>query len=147
MMNYRRVYFALFLLLFATSFRASTSEAHEADMGSVVVSHPYILPAEKGTDTVLRMRLDNTGATAIQVIGLQTSIAEEALIEGDIGEKRVAIFNSVSIKPGEYLQFDHALWIRLKGLRREVQFGQMVQASLLLAGGDLSIDVKVGNFD
>jgi copper(I)-binding protein len=124
------------------------AHAHQDEIGTIAVTHPYVEPGRSGGDTIARLRLENLGSSTRQFLGLHADIASGNRIEVRVAPFRAVPMGSLPIRPGETLDLEDTAWIRLTGLRRDLMYGETVQACLDFADGrKKQIILTVGQFE
>lgn len=122
--------------------------AHQEEIGTIVVTHPYVEPGRSGGDVIARLRLENQGSSTRQLLGLHADIASGSRIEVKVSPVRAVPIGSLPIRPGETLDLEDTAWIRLTGLRRDLMYGETVQGCLDFADGrKKQIVLTVGQFE
>lgn len=143
----RRIRFAVEAVII-TILGCSSANAHQQEVGSILISEHYVEPARAGDDTIARLRLENLSVSTRQVIGLHSDVAEDSVIEVKVASGRSAPIGSLAIRAGETLDLEDAAWIRLTGLSRDLQHGETIEVHLDLAGGrEKPITLTVGEFE
>lgn len=124
------------------------ANAHQEEIGTIVVTHPYVEPSRSGGDTIARLRLENQGSSTRQLLGLHADVASSSRIEVKVSPVRAVPMGSLPIRPGEILDLEDTAWIRLTGLRRDLMYGETVQGCLDFADGRKKlITLTVGRFE
>lgn len=122
--------------------------AHQEEVGNLIVTHPYVQPGKVGEDTIVRLRLENQGSSTRQFVGLHADVASNSMIEVKVSPVRAVPIGSLPIRPGEVLDLEETAWIRLIGLRRDLMFGETLEACLDFADGrEKRVIVTVGQFE
>lgn len=139
------------LLIIAVLFTAAAApasvQAHQNDLGEIVVSHAYAEPATKGGTSRVRFEIENTSGQTVQLLGMEIEAAEWSEIRVDIGDGQSAPLNSLGIRPGEFVEFERTAWIQLYGLKRPLLAGSIVEGHLMIAGRPCTpIQVSIGSF-
>jgi copper(I)-binding protein len=124
------------------------AHAHQDEIGTIVVTHPYVEPGRSGGDTIARLRLENQGSSTRQLLGLHAEFASGSRIEVKVSPVRAVPMGSLPIRPGETLDLEDTAWIRLTGLRRDLMYGETVKGCLDFADGrKKQITLTVGQFE
>lgn len=124
------------------------AEAHQDDFGSIVVTHPYVQPAQAGNETIARLRIENQGSSTTQFLGMHMDAATDSAIEIKVSPARAVPIGSMAIRAGETLDLEENAWIRFTGLRRDLVFGETLEACLDFADGrEMRVIVTVGRFE
>lgn len=125
-----------------------SANAHQQEVGTILISEHYVEPAKAGDDTIARLRLENLGVSTRQVLGLHSDVAEDSVIEVKVTSGRAASIGSLAIRAGETLDLEDVAWIRLTGLSRDLQLGETIEMHLDLAGDrEKPIMLTVGDFE
>ena len=133
-------------VLFAAAAVPASVQAHQDDLGDIVVSHAYAEPATKGGASRVRFGIENTSGQTIQLLGMEIEAAQSSEIRVDIGDGQSAPLNSLGIRPGEIVEFERTAWVQLYNLKRPLVTGKMVEGHLMIAGWPcIPIQVSVGN--
>lgn len=124
------------------------AHAHQDEIGTIVVTHPYVEPGRSGGDTIARLRVENQGSSTRQLLGLHADVASGSVIEVKVSPVRAVPMGSLPIRPGETLDLEDTAWIKLTGLRRDLMYGETVQGCLDFADGrKKQITLTVGQFE
>ncbi|WP_428245483.1 copper chaperone PCu(A)C [Ferrovibrio sp.] len=122
--------------------------AHQDEIGTLVIQHAYAEPARQGGDTLLRLAIENNGASVRQFTGLHSEVAEVSRIEVKVGSGRYVPIESMAIAPGEILDLEDTARIRLLRLRQDLVIGDSLEACLDFADGrEKRVQVTVGKFE
>lgn len=70
------------------------AHAHQDEIGTIVVTHPYLEPGRSGGDTIARLRLENQGSSTRQLLGLHADVASGSLIEVKVSPVRAVPMGS-----------------------------------------------------
>lgn len=144
----RTAWVLLGVAMFVGVLAVKRASAHQDEIGSVVVTHPYVQPAQAGGDTIARLRIENQGVSTRQFLGMHTDVAAGSRIEIRVSPVQAVPIGSLAIRAGETLDLEESAWIRLTGLRRNLMFGETVEACLDFADGrEKRVTVTVGNFE
>lgn len=144
-----RLVFLLFgAALFVGVLTQRSAHAHQDEIGTILVTHPYLEPGKAGGDTIARLRLENQGGSTRQLLGLHANVAAGSRIEVKVSPVRTVPIGSLPVRPGEILDLEDTAWIRLTGLRRDLMYGETVQGCLDFADGrKKQIVLTVGQFE
>lgn len=127
---------------------ANEAQAHQDEIGTVVIQHAYAEPAGLGGETLVRLAIENNGASVRQFIRLHSDAAEASQIEVKVAPGRFVPIGSMAIPPGEVLDLEEAARVRLLRLRRPLAAGVSLEACLDFADGrEKRIQVTVGKFE
>lgn len=127
---------------------AGSSQAHQQEIGTILVVDHHVEPGKAGGDTIARLRVENLGTSTRQVMGLHTDVASSSVIEIRVAADRVLPISSLPVPAGEILDLANAAWIRLISLRRDLAFGETIEAELDLADGrHKRVTLTVGMFE
>jgi len=124
------------------------AHAHQDEIGTILVTHPYLEAGRSGGDAIARLSLENQGSSTRQLLGLHADVASGSMIEVKVSPVRAVPMGSLPIRPGEILDLEDTAWIRLTGLRRDLMYGETVQGCLDFADGRKKrITLTVGRFE
>ncbi|MEL3891675.1 copper chaperone PCu(A)C [Ferrovibrio sp. MS7] len=127
---------------------ADLARAHQDEIGTVVIQHAYAEPAGLGGETLVRLAIENNGASVRQFIRLHSDAAEASQIEVKVAAGRFVPIGSMAIPPGQVLDLEEAARVRLLRLRRPLATGSSLEACLDFADGrEKRIQVTVGKFE
>lgn len=105
------------------------------EIGTLTIHHAYAEPARSGSDTVVRLAIENNGASTRQFVGLHIDVAQASQIEVKVGHERFVPITSIAILPGELLDLRDGARIRLLSLNRTLTAGESLEAHLDFADG------------
>ncbi|MBP7065168.1 copper chaperone PCu(A)C [Ferrovibrio sp.] len=118
---------------------------HPDEVGTLTIHHAYAEPARRGDDTLVRLAIENNGASMRQFMGLHIDVAEASQIEVKVEAERFVPITSIAIPPGELLDLRDGARIRLLALNRTLIAGESLEALLDFADGrEKRIQVLVG---
>ena len=141
---------ALLLLDVATFVGVMTpqAQAHQEEIGLVIIAHPYVEPARAGDDTFVRLRIENLGSSTRQVIGVHSDVARNSAIEVQVEPIRFVPIGSLPVRAGEILDLEYSARVRLVQLKRDLVYGETIQACLDFADGrKKDLTLTVGQFE
>ena len=114
----------------------------------MIIQHAYAEPAVLGGETLVRLAIENNGASVRQFIRLHSDAAEASQIEVRVAPGRFVPIGSMAVLPGEVLDLEETARVRLLRLRRPLAAGGSLEACLDFADGrEKRIQVTVGKFE
>jgi copper(I)-binding protein len=136
MTNIFRVIFVFFLYLFIIA-GLFTAEAHEFQVGTLDIGHPWSRPTPKDANIAGGyLTITNKGKVADRLIGgaspaaSQIEVHEMANVDGMM--KTRALAGGLEIKPGKTVELKPGAYrILLLGLKEPLQIGQKVKGTLV----------------
>ncbi len=124
------------------------ARAHQDEIGTLIIQHAYAEPAVLGGETLVRLAIENNGASVRQFIRLHSDAAEASQIEVRVAPGRFVPIGSMAVLPGEVLDLEETARVRLLRLRRPLAAGGSLEACLDFADGrEKRIQVTVGKFE
>ncbi len=124
--------------------------AHDYDLGSIHVHHPWMRATPKGAKVGGGyMTISNSGTTPDRLVGGSASVAtrfaiHEMTMDHDVMKMR-ALDNGIEIKPGATVDLNgESLHVMLEGLKQPLQQGQRIKGTLVFEkAGTIDIEYVV----
>lgn len=121
-------------------------DAHAFEAAGVQVVHPW-MNATSGSEALIFLELENTGAESVSLRGAEVPFAEEAMLVGfalEGGEGAYQPLPFVPVQPGRSLDLaPEGLAIRASGLTAAFDEGDTAEITLLTSAGEIALTVAV----
>ena len=139
---------ALVLAIAVSATTPARSDQAPDHHNKIVIENVWATPASVGGKSILRLRILNEGHDHAHLLGIETSVAEEARIVGRTGDQETTTFGSIGVRADSALDFtsDH-MWIELGPLNRPIRAGESVSVELVFVRSRLHVDAHVHGAD
>jgi copper(I)-binding protein len=146
-----RIAFAFVAFL---AFLPMSAQAHDYDVGSIHIDHPWARATPKGAKVGGGyMTITNRGTTTDRLISVSASVANRAVIhemtmDGGVMKMR-PLQNGIEIKPGATVELNtEAMHIMFEGLKQPLEEGQRIKGTVVFEkAGSIEVEYAVGGMD
>jgi len=137
---------AIFTLSFSIAIVANEANAHDLDLGRLIIGHPWATPGQVGASSKMHFTIRNEDSASALFTGVRSPVATEGKIRAYVEPGVSHVLNSIPIPAGEMLNFSTShMWVDLSGLKEGLRVGRSFPVSLKFEGGrSLAIVVTVG---
>lgn len=119
---------------------------HVAVLDGVRIVHAWTR-ATDGDEVLVWMEIENRGDATIAFTGAESQLAREGAVVGHRmveGEARNEVIAEIAVGSGEKIVFEpNGLALRLTGLTRSLQEGDVLEVTVLTSAGPLEIEADV----
>src|SRR3546814_12798988 len=82
----KRTALLIVTVLFAATAISPSAQAHQDDLGGIIIGHAYAEPATKGGISRVRFGIENTSGQTVQFLGMEIEASESSEIRVYIGD-------------------------------------------------------------
>ena len=120
------------------------ADAPERPVGSLTISEVSASAGELGGSSIVRLLIQNDGATAISFLGVSSPIAMHSKLMGRISATGSTAFESIVIPADGTLDLNSShLWVTLTPIHKAFLPGEKIPLTIRFVEGDISVMAHV----